>query len=163
MADLITAVGQDLTGHSVPPGPGRSLLGNLEVLVATLGSLRAAGRYLGIGESTLRGWRKGVTPRRDPGVVAQAARAAAVAQRGVYRDAFRGHKTLSIIGQITVSSDSRIRTVHPGRFIPTGTIQRILRTWAAGDDARAEASLYRAIDRYYQPLRFDNIIQAWFE
>jgi hypothetical protein len=61
-----------------------------------------------------------------------------------------------------VSNDERERTVHPGRFIPKAVMGRILAAWERVDDAKAEAMLINAIDRYYQPLSFTRIDEVWF-
>lgn len=161
MQSLIEAVGLDLTYPYQPPD--RNTLRNLHGLVSGYGSKRGAARALGVPESTLRGWLKGVTPKRDPQAIQTALRGLYADARGHYASAYRGDTLLTISGLIRVSKDVRVRTVHPGRVIPLAKIRNVLRAWRAGDDARAERLLYKAIDEHYQPLQFDNIIGAWFE
>src|SRR6185436_5381734 len=158
---LIQAMGHALTGTPFVPSLDRSPQANIESLVSAVGSGRAAARALGVAESTLRGWRRGVTPRRDPRVFVAAARGALSGDR--YAAAYNGDVTFAIKGKIRVSSDERERTVYPGRNIPRQTMQGILRAWATGDDERAERLLYKAIDTNYQPLQFNTVVGVWFE
>lgn len=157
---LIEAVGKSLT---YPANPGRNTLATLHNVVGDAGGIRPAARALGVPESSLRGWLKGVTPKRSPQSILAAARGFYADRRGQYDAAYRGDRLLTINGLIRVSKDVRVRTVHPGRNIPLAKIRNALRAWRAGDDARAERLLYKAIDEHYQPLAFDNIIGAWFE
>lgn len=161
MASLIDHVGQALTASAAPPSLSLSPQSNIELLVWATGSGRAAARALGVAESTLRGWRRGVKPRKDPRVLVAAARGAMAAPR--WNEIYRGDKTLVIEGWIRVSSDLRKRTVYPGRTIPRRVMQSVLRAWAQADDERAERLLYNAIDTHYQPLEFDVILGVWFE
>lgn len=133
-------------------------------LTQTYGSGRAASRATGIPESTLRGWRKGVQPQgRAKEMLEEAARAAAVeTNSGHYYDAFDGTLELSIRGSFTVSNDTRVRTVYPGRYIPLGDIQAVLDLWSLGDDDQAEARLIAAIDEWYHPLQYDHVYWARF-
>jgi hypothetical protein len=164
MTDLVTAFSRALTDAQAYPSEDRSPRFNVEIIVAASGgSGRAAGRYLGVAESTLRGWRKGVVPRRSNRELASAARQAVGEHWPAFSDAYHGERTLAISGRVRVSSDVRPRTIYPGRIIPLQVMQSILRTWLSGDDAKTEAQLYRAIDHYYHPVAFDRLDAAWFE
>lgn len=139
-----------------PPwlSPERSIQTNVNLLVAHLGSGRAAGRALGVPETTIRSWRKGVVPR-DPAkasLVISAGRRAIVGK--TFHDAYRGTTELVILGDVEVSNDSRVRKIRPGAYIPRSTIRRALNHWLNGDDIKAGATLGRAIDTYYTPLQF---------
>lgn len=151
---LIEGFGQSLTGLPVSPSADLPTAVNAELLVATLGSGRAAARHLGVAESTFRGWRKGAKARIGTRALAAAARRAATPPQ-LLKDIRSGVRSLRITGTIRSSDDVRDRTVYPGRHIPQPTMDRILRAWlAADDDAKVEAALLRAIDSYYAPLAF---------
>lgn len=161
--DLARELGRALMPPGVPQAPGTGVAANLALIVAHTGSGRAAGRYLGVSESTLRGWRHGVTPRRDPAFFQIAARVLLSEKSGVWGPAYRGESELVISGLVRVSGDVRRRTIHIGRYIPRRSMQFVLRAWRQGNDAQAEKVLYAAIDRYYQPLALDSIDGVWFE
>ena len=166
MGQIADLMGSDLTGLRQPPGPGLSVAENAEILALAVGSGRAAARRLGVGESTFRGWRKGVQPRKGAGFLVQAARAAAVnAYRPRhYLNVMDGTNVLAIRGLIVKSSDARTRTIHPGRDIPLVKIRNIVRAWLAGQDDRVDRLTYKAIDEHYvEDLQFDDIIGVWFE
>jgi hypothetical protein len=163
MTDLVTAFSRALTDAQAYPSEDRSPRFNVEIIVAASGgSGRAAGRYLGVAESTLRGWRKGVTPRRSNRELASAARQAVGEHWPAFSDAYHGERILAISGTIRVSGDTRRRTIYPGRNIPLRVMQSILRTWLSGDDKKTEDQLYHAIDVYYQPMSI-KADAAWFE
>lgn len=160
MGDIIKLLGRNLTGsHTV----GTNTLDNIERLVEATGSGRAAARALGVAESTLRGWRRGVKPRRPAQWFQAQTRRVLASRRDVYADAWKGDRLLRIKGLIRVSKDVRVRTIDPGKYIPNRVIRRVLSAWENGDDDKAENILIRAIDQYYQPLAFQNIIGVWFE
>jgi hypothetical protein len=161
MGELIDAMGEDLTDLPTAPSTTLSPFSNVELLVMATGSGRAAARALGVAESTLRGWRNGARPRRADQDIVAATRAHA--KPGRYRAAYQGDTSLAIDAVITVSGDTRKRTIHPGRNIPQRSIQAMLRAWKAGDDDRAEVMLLKAIDNYYQPMRYDRINRVYFE
>jgi len=159
-SSLIEALGDELT-DGANPHPDLGIHANLEILVTQLGSGRAAARFLGVAESTLRGWRRGVNPRGRSAEIFLAARNASLGTQ--WKAGYDGTGELAIKGRIRVSNDFRDRTIHHGRVIPIELMRRILTTWRRGSDARAEALLYGAIDRYYQPVEFIDIERAWFE
>lgn len=163
--DLIEGMGQDLTGLHNVPSTALSAQENIEILVAAIGSGRAAARALGVAESTLRGWRKGARPRRDNQLFVATTRGAATARfrPDHYDDAYHGRKIMAIKGIIRVSNDARPRTAHVGREIPLRSMQGVLRAWSSGDDDKAERLLQNAIIRYYASLEFDAIERVWFE
>ena len=157
---LIEPMGAFLTGHDPAPGPALSIVDNLEILVEEFGSRRAAGRALGVAESTLRGWMKGVKPRLSADTIAGMARGAAASPR--WHAAYSGAAEMHIEAVVTVSNDTRRRKLHVGRWISRPKMQGILRAWAALDDRRAGRLLMRAIDTDYQPLAWGQIIDVWF-
>lgn len=163
MGDLITEVGRALTRRHNVPGPDRPFLENLGALIEQAGSGRAAGRALGVRESTIRGWLKGSKPRDEGRVqlVALLARDAAAGTR--YTDAYNGETGLWIKGFFTASRDSRSRTIRPGREIPTQVMQGILRAWLVGDDDRAERLTKSAISRYYNHFEAISVDAAGFD
>lgn len=152
---LIDLMGESLMRSRVPTTQAQGA----EYLAARLGGGRAAARALGVAESTFRGWRGGVVSRK--GIGARLATLARTMAPGLAHA--RGDGSLTITGIITVSSDTRERTIHPGRNIPGPIIRQALTRWVNGNDNTAEAIIYGAIDRYYQPLEFDQIIRVWFE
>jgi hypothetical protein len=160
MGDLIDAVSVGLTRRDPPPSNALSPAENAEILASAVGGGRAAARLLGIGESTFRGWRAGRQPRKGGDLLVAAARAATAGRR--YDAAYAGETELEINGLIIVSSDARIRTIHPGRNIPLRQMRNVLRAWINGDDSRAERLLAKHIDEFYQPMEFDNILWAEF-
>jgi hypothetical protein len=164
MARLIEELTATLTGVTFhPPSTDQTIGRNIDVLVRLAGSGRAAARALGVAESTFRGWRHGVQPRSGQQAIVSTARRLGALNTGQLAYAL-GDGSLTIRGIIRVSRDVRERTVHPGRHIPSTTMARILRRWAAAeDDSKVERSLMRAIDHYYQPLDFQTITGVWFE
>lgn len=127
---------------------GRSFHENLEILVEQTGSGRAAGRLLGVPETTIRRWRTGVTPRRVLDLV-PFARVAASARKGAFGKVYRGEATIAIKAVIVYSSDRRERWIHIGREISRQKMQGIMRAWAGGDDERATRLMRNAIYRDY--------------
>lgn len=163
---LIRAVGQALMApHPYIDGSDSpSYLAGY--ITGLFGSGRAAARYLGVSESTLRGWRRGRQPRiGQQAVLALARRAATYRSDGAYWRAWQGGPggELTIRGVVVVSGDVRLRTVHPGRYIPRARMREVLTTWQDGDDARAEALLYSYMDQYYVPMEFDSIDSVTIE
>ena len=162
---MIDMMGEYLTDHyGGSPGPGQSYRRNLDILVEETGSQRAAARALGIGESTLRGWLKGATPKkyshRDIGLRTRAA----TINPDRWAAAYDGTNAMAIHGWIKVSRDVRHRTVHVGREIPQALMKRILTTWRNGRDNEAETLLRNAIELYYtSSMEFDQIEGVSFE
>jgi len=156
-------LGWALAGYgNAVPGPRRPFHENLRILIDAAGSGRAAGRLLGVAETTLRRWRSGVTPRHDrQSLVISAGRA--ILGGTTYRRAYEGELTIRIKGVIVASKDVRDRTISPGRTIPRRSFQRTLRLWLAGDDEAAGNSLLKATEKYYEGLSVDFIESAWFE
>lgn len=145
-----------------PPASADASIGrNLSHIISRAGSQRAAARSLGVAESTLRGWLKGSTPRRTPQSIASAARA--WQSLGRYPEARAGG--LVIKGIVRKSRDERERTIHVGRHIPKPVMGRILTRWLhAEPDSKVEASIWRAIDKYYTAdLDVGQIVAVWFE
>jgi hypothetical protein len=135
-------------------------------LVILAGSVSAAARELGVPRRTFRGWLEGRKPRHPPNAIAaiREHRIAQPAHQPHWHDAYTGEKTLAITGRIRVSNDIRIRTIHPGRYIPNAVTRTYLDAWRAGeDDGQVEAMIIQAIDQYYQPVAFENILAVWFE
>lgn len=162
MSDLIGPLTESLTGEDPPPTMDMSARTLTRMIVSAYGSNRAAGRGLGIAESTIRGWLGGAQPKRGKAFLVSAARRALSAAD--YPAAYNGSTELHITGVIATSDDVRHRTIHPGRYIPKSIIQDVLALWADGDnDRKANDLLTRAIDRYYNPFRYDQIERVWFE
>lgn len=154
MGQLIDLMGEYLMGQPVPATQQEAawyLSGRL--------TGRGAARALGVPESTLRGWRNGVTSRRGIGT-RMVTLARTIAPHLAWA---RGDGSLTIQGTITVSQDTRTRTIHPGRQIPGPIIRSALTRWVNGNDNTAEAIILGAIDRYYQPMEFDQLTRVWFE
>lgn len=162
--DLILLMGQAICGGYLPR-TDHPVASNIETLVDAMGSGRSAARALDVAESTLRGWRKGAIPRRSAQSLVATMRTAIhpIRNPGYYTRAYTGVSELTIRGLIRVSKDSRTRTIYPGRYIPRRVMQGILRAWSTADDNRAERLLLKAIDEYYQPMDFDEIVGVWFE
>ena len=160
MESLIEHVGWWLCQRPAP-STDRHIHANLTAIISRAGSQRAAARSLGIAESTLRGWLKGAKPKRSPQSIAAAARA--WLSLGRYQAARGG--SLTIIGVIKVSRDERPRTIHVGRHIPRDVMGRILTRWLRAEpDEKVEASIYRAIARYYtQDLSISRITGVTFK
>lgn len=162
MTILIQHLGEELTRPYGLPSVDNTPAENIEIIVRAAGSGRGAARFLGIGESTLRGWRKGARPKRSPEWLVQQARAAA--QNDMYRAGRSGEGSLAVTGWIQASSDLRRRTIHPGAAgFPLALIRRALTAWDKGLDSHADALIVGGIDRYYQPLEFVSVERAWFE
>jgi len=157
--DLIDQLGRALC-NGPPATTDRSIAANLTFIVSRAGSNRAAARSLGVAESTFRGWLKGSKPRRSPQSIAAAARA--WQSLGRYGTARAGSLVIHAI--VSKSKDTRDRKLHVGRHIPKAVMGRILTRWLKAEpDDKVEASLYRAIDKYYTgDLDFDGIIGVWF-
>lgn len=166
-SDAIVAMGRDLTGLATPPSADLGTARNARILADAAGSGRAAARMLGVAESTFRGWLGGVTPKRGGAFLVTAARLAASATNrpGHLKDAMDADvKTLTIRGLVVVSSDAKIRTIYPGRWIPRIKIRNMLRAWIAGDDARAARLMGRAIETHYvSGMTIDHIEWVTFE
>jgi len=155
-------MGEDLTRRRPAPGRGQSFHDNLRVAEEAAGSGRALGRHLGIAESTIRGWRHGATPRRprQDAVIEAARRLSSV---GRFGRAYSGETELVIRGTVTVSNDTRPRTIYPGRYIPLTVIRTILDYWLTGDDDDTDQMLWSAIDTYYTPMDIEHITFVGFE
>jgi hypothetical protein len=146
---LISQLSRALASGERLAGPGRTFHENLEILVQQTGSGRAAGRALGVPETTIRRWRGGVTPRKLPDIV-PTARGAATARKQAFTNLYTGVDTLKIRAEVHYSSDVRVRWLHIGREVSLRKMQGILRAWTAGQDARAERLLRNAIlDDYF--------------
>lgn len=166
--NIIDALGRGLTDTSVTPSRYPAVdnpRASVEALVSVAGSGRAAARYLGVAESTLRGWRHGVTPKRDHRQLASAARTAMMLGTQTWNDAYTGVTQMMIKGWVVASSDRRNRTIKVGIYIPQQRTQAVLRAWLAGDDARAERLLNRAIFDHYEGVYVEdaNTDYVWFE
>ena len=165
MGEFVEWMGSDLTGLARVPSADISVMENAEILARIMGSGRAAARALGVGESTFRGWRKGVQPRKGAGPIVQMARAAAVNRnRAHFQNVMDGTDVVAIRGTVVVSGDTRDRTIHPGRDIPLVKIRNIVRAWLAGQDDRVDRLMMKAIDEHYVPgLQIGDVTGVWFE
>lgn len=162
---LIDHIGRDLTGISNLSL--RSFTWHVETIARLAGSGRAGARLMGVAESTFRGWRHGAVPRggqRHDTVKALARTMAVQSNPTRFHAAMVGDADalLTVKGTFRVSGDTRSRVIYPGRYIPNSVIRRALGEWAQGLDDRAESTVIRAIDTYYQPFAFDKIEWAGF-
>lgn len=141
-----------------PPDEGASFGDLLAALVSRAGSGAAAARLLGVSPTTLYRWRRGVqSPKTGANVLRRVLRRADLSPSRE-RQLRTGDLRLWITGRIIVSRDERVRTLRVGDYIPKAVHSRILTTWLSGADDRAEASLFRAIDKYYKDgLEIDTI------
>jgi hypothetical protein len=151
--EIADAMGVDLTGMGRVPSERLSVMENAQILARLAGSGRAAARALGVAESTLRGWRRGVQPRTVPTSLVTLGRALAVQSNRPEHMAqvMAGGRLLTIRGVVVVSGDARLRTIHPGRDIPLVKIRNIVRAWAAGQDDRVDRLTVNAINHHYAP------------
>ena len=165
---IVEWMGARLVGSPFVPTTDRDPQVNAQRLQSIAGSGREAARQLGVAESTLRGWRKGVRPK-DPAAnqrMVAMGRQLAAARTGELARVRRDPNAngLVIKGIIRVSNDQRTRTILVGRHIPADTMRRILTAWANGvDDSKVDAMLHRAITSYYAPTDFVSIQGVWFE
>lgn len=160
---LIDHVGFDLAGRASLST--RDSQADALALTRIHGSGRAAARWLGVPETTFRGWRKGIAPKGEAAdMLAQAARDNEVEEHDPagFDEAVKGNTELVIRGVFTSSSDTRVRTIHPGRVIPRQTMARVLKTWRDGEDDKAERQLLRAIKDYYHDFDYDQVYWARF-
>lgn len=160
---LIDHIGQWFTGQA---GLSRNTFtDDVRLLVQHYGSGRAAARALGVAESTFRAWRHGAVPRggqRRDDIKTAARMAATDPDKMAAAEAGDADALLTVKGIFTVSRDSRIRTIHPGRYIPLPIIRNVLDLWRQGQDAAAERALVNAADHYYQPFAYDQVFWARF-
>ena len=159
MGILADLMGESLMGQPAP----RSQADAANYLADRLGSGRAAARALGVAESTFRGWRSGVTSKRGIGT-----RLTVLARQmapGLPRARTTG--SLAIHAEVTMSSDTRERTLHVGRKIPQPLIRRALTAWAMGNDRAVETLLTNAILKYYfedtETIMYMQPKRVWFE
>lgn len=129
------------------------------------GSGRAASRATGIPESTLRGWRHGVTPKGP--AAERLLRLTRVAAPNL--NYARDNGSLAIQGTVQYSADRRDRIIHPGRFIPRSLIRRALTEWVNGNFNKAETLIHNATMKYYfndeaeETLIYMQPTRVWFE
>lgn len=152
----------DLPGFHIP-GHRVSLQDRIQGAIATFGSGRKAAKALGIPESTLRAWRKGAKPRHDPAPKFKATGRSNPPPGSPFWMAWTGQGELVIKGVIRVSGDIRDRTIHPGRQIPRSIIRAALSAYQRGEDDLVGSILLRAIDSYYQPMKFETVERVYFE
>jgi transposase-like protein len=132
-----------------PPPEVASFGDLLAALVGRAGSGAAAARLLGVSPTTLYRWRRGSQrPKTGANVLRRTIRRMDLSPARE-QQIRRGDIKLQITGVVQKSRDSRPRTIKPGEYIPVRVHSRILTTWLSGADDRAEASLWRAIDKYY--------------
>ena len=151
---LATALTTWMTeGHAIPTG--EDFHQDLVRAVNLAGGQRAAGRLLGVPESSLRRWLGGARPRRQVDLVRPIRRLFAGRQRFV--DAYNGYMSMVVTANVTYSSDTRSRQLHVGREISIRRIQAVLRAWEDGNDRTAHNNLSRAIKEDYFRIDLDEV------
>lgn len=147
MADLVDELYVGLTGQTTDAGLS---MGDLLVrLVAVAGTGKAAAKALGVSPTTFYRWRRGVQqPKVKPDMIRATLRRQLL-KPNLERQIRSKQKTLHIHGTITVSGDTRPRTLKVGNHIPATTMGRILNTWLRGEDDKVSTQLWNAIDKHY--------------
>ncbi len=132
-------------------------------LVRISGGVAAAAARIGIHPDSLRRYRRGARTPKDGGrSIINALRSSAI-KPGLQANIRNGDAKMAIQGIIAVSGDSRQRTIHPGRYIPGRTMERVITEWKKGNDNKAEKMLYNAIDKYYvNGIQFNQIERVDF-
>lgn len=140
MADLFDSLYRALT-HRSPASERRPLAQRLQALERQHGSVRAAAADAGVSESTWRRWRKGQsTPKpENERKVNRAQRRAAMPEgrrRRFLSSVGRGGAGggLTVTGWVTVSKDTRYRTLNLGAHLGPGRLDDLLDAFLTGDD-----------------------------
>ncbi len=147
--ELVDRMGEALTALPATSRYDNPFEAAINQLVRISGSVNAAAARIGVHPDSLRRYRRGARRPKDGGRAVIAALRSSAIRPGMQAAIRNGSLGMSIRGDIVVSGDSRNRTIHPGRYIPAGTMDRIVRTWKKGDDAKAEKMMYNALDKYY--------------
>lgn len=149
MPELIDAMGAALTGRD-EPDVGLSFGRLIDRLADAAGSAAAAARLIGVSPTTFYRWRRGrQQPKVGSEIVRKELRKREV-KPGLVADIKAKHKTLWIVGTVTVSNDTRPnRKCNVGKDIPKQTMSKILNRWFSGDDVGANRMLWNAIDKHY--------------
>jgi len=171
--DLIDAMGEGLTGQTAGnvPSDNWTIARLVETLAVVAGSGSAAARVLGVAPVTFNRWRKGTQrPTRLPKDAMVSGLRALLAEKYAAGQLHRirtGAAGIVITGWITVSTDTRERTIRPGRFIPKVKIRNVVNAWLLGQDERAERLLRNAINRHYmeddEDMELDDVTRIRFE
>jgi len=145
------AVYRALSGRQSGPGAEMKGLGVSDMaraVRADAGSQKAAAAQLGVNVATFRRWESGrVKAPKGLGTLAQAARAAMRRARMSpgKEKRLRGTPNVAVGGEITVSRDTRNRTVQLGGDMPRGTLGPVVDAYLRGDDVAAGAAMHAAI------------------
>lgn len=138
---------------------GSSFGARLEAIVAEAGSGRKAAKLLGIGETTLREWRKGRGSKTAAGRAAREARLdklsrAAMANPAVM-DRWRNNN-ISVIVTNVPGRGGGTRTLGAGALnLAPGTGANVVRHWLAGRDREAAQAFRAGIrDPWYRDVMF---------
>lgn len=169
MPELTDALTLSLTGAAIDEhSPLGDILGEL---VRQLGTGAGAARALGVSPTTFYRWRNAATgksagvrqqPKTGRRTMVAAIRRAAL-NPGKENAIRTGAHPLKVKGTFHVSADVRVRTVNFGPYIFQQDRDRFVEAWLAGDDERADRSLWDAIElRYLEGLEIDNIVYAQF-
>ena len=161
--ELLDRMGEALTGLPATSRYDNPFEAAINQLVRISGSVNEAARRIGVHPDSLRRYRRGARRPKDGGRGIVAALRSSAIRPGMQAAVRNGSLGMSIRGDIVVSGDSRNRTIHPGRYIPGRTMDRIVTEWKKGDDAKAEKMLYNALDKYYvNGIQLDTIEKVEF-
>lgn len=161
--ELTDRMGEALTALPATSRYDNPLDAAINQLVRISGSVKDAAARIGVHPDSLRRYRRGTRHPKDGGRAIVAALRSSAIRPGLQAAIRNGALGMSIRGDIVVSGDSRNRTIHPGRYIPGSTMDRIVRTWKKGDDTKAEKMLHNAIDKYYvNGIQIDTIEKVEF-
>lgn len=160
---LIDRMGEALTGLGALSRYEDPFQAAINQLVRVTGSVNAAAARIGIHPDSLRRYRRGARRPKDGGRGIVAALRSSAIRPGLQAAIRNGSLGMTIHGDITVSGDTRNRPIHPGRYIPGRTMDRIVTEWKKGDDTKAEKMMYNAIDKYYvNGIQIDTIEKVEF-
>lgn len=153
-------------GRGLAPSTGNSAQGLVSALVAMTGSGAKAARVLGVSPSSVYRWQRGASPKIGVRAIVAGIRAYAVAT-GPHPDLLQrvgpGGLELSLNAVVTVSRDSRRRTIDIGRHVSRRRMLNMLKAWISGDDARFNRLFGKAIeDEYAQGMEIEDITAMWF-
>lgn len=160
MGELSDAFYRALTGRS-PGGERRSIRQQLGDIERRAGSVKAAARETGVSESTWRRWKSGKSkprPQNADKVRRARRRIYSADQRQAAAGSVGGSGGLTITGDVTISRDTRPRSLVMGPYLSQARIQAVLNAFAEGDMAELEAQLQAAIIEYgiSEPTSIEN-------
>lgn len=127
------------------------------------GSVPKAAKAAGVSPRTWRRWAKGESkPKPDSdkkltkayrdSLVPKGRRERIAKATKQLRPGERGKGGLTITGNVTVSSDTRRRTLKLGQHLPEGSLEAVMNAILAGDDQQAEQLLNEMLAEYGQSI-----------